>query len=139
MARRKWRGRVQDPEPQEAVEQAAEQQRRPLVVRKRALALILLVLGGTIVIALDRPVQLPQVLDGQWPTLLVIGGAIVLLIGMITTWQPGALVGPLISAVGLVFLLEQQGQAASLTLLAGALLAATGVAIVARGLTLARR
>jgi len=62
-----------------------------------------------------------------------------LLAGMVASWGPGALGGPQLIALGGVGLLAQQGTAPNWTVIGGAWLAALGVGLVVRGLTMIRR
>jgi hypothetical protein len=118
--------------------QPDSRRRQRTVVRGRVLVVIAFLLAGVAILGSDPQTQLVPKLAAQWQAILVIGGAALLLIGMVTARPGGVLAGPLISAVGAAFLLEERGYPANLTLLAGLVMVAVGLGIVVRGLTLAR-
>lgn len=125
-------------EPDEAIEDRRPHRAMHTEVRPRVLLFILLLVVALALVALDIPAQIPAELLARWPWLLVIVGVLWLLVGLVTAWPHGTLGGPLVAAVGVTVLLEQQGVLSGPMTLGGVLLVTAGLAVTVRGLTMPR-
>ncbi len=111
---------------------------RRIRVRWRWLLGILVLLVIALTLNMDLSAWIPAEWLGRWPLVLIGLGAVGLLAGMIASWAPGALGGPLLIALGGVEVLAQQGTPITRMVIGGALLIALGAAVVVRGLTMVR-
>jgi len=100
---------------------------------------ILALAAVALALSTDVSAWLPAEWLARWPLVVIGLGAVGLLAGMVASWGPGALGGPQLIALGGVGLLAQQGTAPNWMVIGGAWLAALGVGLVVRGLTMIRR
>ncbi len=108
-----------------------------LVLRFRVLLLVVLVAAAAVLLAGGVFGQLSGLLE-LWPWFLVLVGALWLLIGLVTAGATATLGGPVLVAVGLAALLDQQFVPSFAMAAAGAVLIALGAAVIVRGLTMPR-
>ncbi|MBN2469872.1 MAG: hypothetical protein JXN59_04030 [Anaerolineae bacterium] len=109
-------------------------------VRRGLLVVYALLILGATAFAMGLQVTLPSLLETQWPSILIIGGGALLLLGLVTARAAGVLFGPLLVALGLTGILaEQEVLAASMPVVGGMLMLALAVGLALRGISFARR
>jgi hypothetical protein len=107
-------------------------------VRTRVLLVILVIVVALALVAFNVTDQIPSDLLARWPWVFVIAGVLWLLVGLVTAWPHGTLGGPLVVAVGIAALLDQEQVLSGVMTFSGVLLIAVGFAVILRGLTMPR-
>jgi hypothetical protein len=126
--------------PEAVPDETAVAERIPMqtIVRWRRLIGIGLVIAAIVLLAGNVSGAIPPDLLDRWPWVLIVGGALWLLVGLVTGWAHGTLGGPLVASIGLVALLGQQEVVLNLMLVSGAVLVALGLGVIVRGVTMPR-
>ncbi len=122
--------------PEPARQPRRSRRRSRIAIRWPVLAVLIVVIAGLVFLAAGGAAGVPPEVLARWPWLLVIGGAVWLLVSLVTGWPRGALGGPLVIAIGLVALLQQQGFASNMMVIGGALMVALGAGVILRGFTM---
>ncbi len=107
-------------------------------LRPRVLLVILVIVAALASVALNITDQIPPDLLARWPWVFIIAGVLWLLVGLVTAWPHGTLGGPIVVAIGIAALLDQQQVLSGVMTFSGVVLIAAGLAVMLRGLTMPR-